>query len=260
MAIGVTDEKHYKAIADVIRSYTDSSDTFTPSEMPDGIVRAVDKEANAARQEGYDSGHEAGQKSGYDAFWDMFQDNGNRNNYQDAFKRWTATEIKPKYVIKTDRLYGMFSDCYNLERLPQIELLPITGATYTAFTNCRKLKSVDIDVLMYASCGNVFLNCYELETIKKIIIDKTVTSLAGAFNFLYALKNITFEGEIPLSMNFQWSTKLTKESIISIINALSSSTSGLSITLSQVAVDNAFTDAEWEALIATKTNWTISLV
>ena len=69
--------------------------------------------------------------------------------------------------------------------------------------------------------------------------------------------------------NVQWATALPKSSITSIINALSDSTSGLSITLPFFAVNTAFDDGslplngsdseEWKALIATKPNWTINL-
>lgn len=64
--------------------------------------------------------------------------------------------------------------------------------------------------------------------------------------------------------------KLSKPSITSIINCLSTTTSGLTVTLSKTAVNNAFetsegvadgsTSQEWLNLVATKTNWTISLV
>jgi hypothetical protein len=67
-------------------------------------------------------------------------------------------------------------------------------------------------------------------------------------------------GTVSVSgLNLQWSTKLSKASITSIINCLSSTTSGLSITLSKTAVDNAFTAEEWAALENTKHNWTIAL-
>ena len=75
-------------------------------------------------------------------------------------------------------------------------------------------------------------------------------------------------GTLRISVNMQWSP-LSKDSIISIINALSTATSDLPITLSITAVNNAFetspgaadgsTSEEWTALIATKPNWTISL-
>ena len=74
------------------------------------------------------------------------------------------------------------------------------------------------------------------------------------------LRNITFSGTIGKDIDFQKSTKLTKASIESIINALSSTASGVTVTFSQIAVNNAFSTDEWNALIATKPNWTISLV
>ena len=65
----------------------------------------------------------------------------------------------------------------------------------------------------------------------------------------------------------QWSTKLSGASIVSIIEALSTTTSGLSVTLSQTAVNNMTfpivgnkgTYNSWTELEQSKTNWTISL-
>ena len=66
-----------------------------------------------------------------------------------------------------------------------------------------------------------------------------------------------------------WSTNLKTASIVSIVEALSDSTSGLSVTLSQTAVNNmvfpftsertGITYGSWSELEGTKTNWTISL-
>jgi hypothetical protein len=62
------------------------------------------------------------------------------------------------------------------------------------------------------------------------------------------------------NFNVHWSPKLSKASIESIINALSSTTSGLTVTISKTAKEAVFTTEEWATLIATKPNWTISLV
>ena len=91
------------------------------------------------------------------------------------------------------------------------------------------------------------------------------------FTNCFQLQNLTIEGIIGQNgFNVQWSTKLSKASITSIINALSETTSGLTVTLSKTAVNNAFetsagaadgsTSEEWTTLEGTKTNWTISLV
>ena len=67
-----------------------------------------------------------------------------------------------------------------------------------------------------------------------------------------------------MSLNLQWSKKLTKTSIINVVNALGTVT-GKTLTLSTTAVANAFgstTAQEWTNLITPKQNtgWTITLV
>ena len=99
--------------------------------------------------------------------------------------------------------------------------------------------------------------------------------MTGSFNSVFlnahSLKNVVFLGSIANGgLDLQWSTQLSKASITSLINALSETTSALSVTLSRTAVNAAFetsagakdgvSSAEWATLIATKPNWTISLV
>jgi hypothetical protein len=84
------------------------------------------------------------------------------------------------------------------------------------------------------------------------------------------LTNLTMTGTIKANgMDLHYSTKLSKASIISVINALSDTTNALKVQLSKTAVNNAFetssgvadgsTSEEWTTLIATKANWTIAL-
>jgi hypothetical protein len=93
----------------------------------------------------------------------------------------------------------------------------------------------------------------------------------NTFHYAYDTEHIGFEGIIAQNgLNLQWSTKLDKESHVKLVNTLSSTTSGLSVTVSQTAVNKAFetsegandgsTSQEWLNLIATKPNWTISIV
>ncbi|MBE6965534.1 MAG: hypothetical protein E7441_05815 [Ruminococcaceae bacterium] len=66
-------------------------------------------------------------------------------------------------------------------------------------------------------------------------------------------------GVINHSISFEWLT-LSKESITSIVNALSDSATGQTITFKKSAKEAAFTDTEWTELIATKPNWTLALL
>lgn len=206
--------------------------------------------------------YEAGQKSEYDAFWDAYQDYGNRTSYLYSFAGggWNSETFKPKYpVIASGSLTNTFCSSNITETPPDLDISRCTSAQYT-FANSTKIKAIPIfDCSSMKSLEYTFYYCPALETLNIVGLKENCTFTAP-FSYCDKLVNLSIEGTIGTKISFSQCTSLSKASITSIINALSSATSGLSCTLSQVAVNNAFTDAEWSALIATKTNWTISLV
>ena len=116
----------------------------------------------------------------------------------------------------------------------------------------------------------MFNGCSKLTTIPQLDTSNG-TNFSNMFYSCSALTNLTIAGSINTSgMNLKSATKLSKSSITSVVNALSASASGKSITFSKTAVNNAFetssgaadgsTSDEWLNLIATKSNWTISLI
>jgi hypothetical protein len=211
------------------------------------------------------NGTDTGGKSFYDEFWDLYQQNGNRTDYQYggfAGVGWTDETYKPKYPIKPIYAYGMYTGC----RLTNI--LDIDTSKATSITNlfyvCRFLERVGIiSAVSSSDATNVFSYCAELKTIDKFIVTEQLPYSNAFFNCT-SLENLTIEGVIGQDgFAVQWSTKLSKASIISIINALSTTASGKSVTLSKVAVESAFgstASEEWISLINTRSNWTINLV
>jgi hypothetical protein len=218
----------------------------------------------------------------YDAFWDAYQDYGNRKSYRYAFcgNAWADIDLakEMKYDIKIvdtstssrcaigmffnfnrdggDNLYDMTELCKRLDFSGCIDAGNI-------FCNARADK-ITVDFSNATSLNSTFAGgdgggAVETLTLK---ITNKCSSFSSTFNYCNNLKNLTFmEGsEIVASLNLKWSTSLTKASIENVINTLSSSTSGLTLTLPKTAVNNAFTAEEWNALIATRSNWTISLV
>ena len=200
---------------------------------------------------GYQKGYEAGVKAEYDKFWDAFQYNGNRKNYSYAFYQsyWNDTTYNPKYAINGTNLQFCFR--------------------YAGITDTK----VDIDLRNTTTengVSGIFSNASKLKTIRKLIVDEATPFATNIFSECEALEDLTIEGIIGQN-NFKVSasTKLSRDSIVSIINALSATTSGLTVTLSNTAVNNAFettegaadgsSSAEWTALAATKSNWTITL-
>ena len=110
-----------------------------------------------------------------------------------------------------------------------------------------------------------------LHTIDKLILAQDGSqTFTSTFSTMIALENIEIEGTIGKNgFSLSQSQKLSKKSLISVVEHLSTTTSGLSVSLSKNAVNKAFetsvgandgtTSTEWLALIGKKSNWTISL-
>lgn len=233
--------------------------------------------------------YESGKQAEYDAFWDSFQQNGKRGNYMGAFggMGWTIDTFKPKYpiilngLIVADYMFYAFNrissadnedDLFDFTEFnSKTDFSKSKRFTYT-FANAR-IKNLYVDCSSAAEITWAFSsdNGGYLDNLT-LKVTPTTTRFVGAFQYQSHMKNLTFteDSEIAASIDFQWSTKLTHDSVVSIINALSSTTTGLSVTISKTAVNKAFetstgakdgsTSAEWLALVATKTNWTINLV
>ena len=219
-----------------------------------------------------DEVYEAGKKAEYDAFWDAHQINGTRTNYANTFACWALENICPKYDMKPTTTYMMFrgagvssgGELDLAERLDECGVILDTSECNTLqymFYESRITRVGVIDTRGASSLNDIF-DYSKIQTIEKLILkDDGSQTISGSFKSCSFLVDIAIEGVIGKNgFNFQWSTKLSKASITSIINALSTTTSGLTVTLSKTAKEAAFTDAEWAALIATRTNWTISLV
>ena len=109
----------------------------------------------------------------------------------------------------------------------------------------------------------------KIETIEKLIVGEKNT-FTKTFDNCAELINIVMEGTIASSVSFPHSNKLSKNSIVSILNTLSSTVTGQTLTLNSEAVNTAFetsfgvadgsSSEEWTSLVASKTNWTITLV
>lgn len=252
-------------IADAIRSNSETNEMMTPSEMAENISKVK----------------EAGVKSEYDRFWDTFQQNGNRTVYMSSFGcGWDGTLFNPKYSMRPTNASRMFFNNmgqsiyiedlveFLKERNIELDFSNCGGADYGLST----LNTNHFGVLDFRKCttGNSLSDLFyshdgNWKKYKVKIIDEFISSLDTFFNNntfkgCAYLESIKMSGEIGKNINFQWSTLLDKPSITSIINCLSSATSNLTCSFSKTAKENAFTAEEWATLIATKPNWTISLV
>lgn len=230
---------------------------------------------------GYTEGFEAGKNAEQNTFWDNYTSNGTRENYSYAFygSGWNNISFRPTKDIVvvggTDNMfYGVkitdLQACLDVHGV-KLDFSQATGFTYT-FRTASLTRVGEIDTREASTISNMFRDARGLVTIDKVIFkDDGSQTFSNVFTNVNSLENITVEGVIGQNgFNISPSTKLTKASITSIINALSPTTSGLTVTLSKTAVNKAFetsegtndgdTSEEWTTLVNTKPNWTISLV
>lgn len=186
----------------------------------------------------------------YDTFWDILQNYGEASDYRFTFsyRRWTDEIYNPKYPIKQNGYAytrSMFENNANITdtKVP-IEILNSTPTNTSVFTGMTTL--VRIPKLIVG--GNASFNMW--------------------FNNCQALTDITIEGSIDVTISFAWSP-LNKPSIINVFDVLLSTATGQTVTFKKTAVDAAFetsegandggTSDEWNTLVASKPNWTVSL-
>jgi hypothetical protein len=237
--------------------------------------------------------YDEGVQAEYDRFWNALQHNGSRTAYTNAFYNWWLdTDLfKPKYTFAPTVASGMF----HMSELPSADAEPIdviqleqADKTVFDFSACTNMASVfrtnifkTLNVVDFSSATNVGYCFYlgdktyvagaKLTRIEHLISTATVNFDNGVFGYQSNIEYIGFEGVIAKSVvNLKWSPKLNKESIIKLFSVLSETATGGSVSLAKEAVNTAFetaagaangsTSAEWTALTATRSNWTINLV
>lgn len=258
-------------------------------------IEVAEGTSTAEYAEKVDDVYEAGKKAEYDAFWDVYQENGARRGYLGAFSGsgWSKETLKPKYSIGVDatqRYNGTYMFFHFNERAEAVDFvehyeelgitLDFSNFNYLtnafSYSHISRLGVVDFKKITttegsYAWNG-LLQGCPYLKTIDKLVFYETNPDFNNVmFSNCPKLTNITVEGVIAKNgLNLQWSTLLSKASIESIMTALSTTASGMTITFSKAAVNNAFETSSgaadgssseaWLALINSRTNWTISLV
>ena len=267
MAIVLTDDKHYKAIANVIRDKLDSGDTFLPEFLADNVENV------------YEAGVVDGGKAEHDTFWDAFQWNGARTSYENAFKsnNWNNDAFKPKYDIAPVGDYdasNMFNESgitdivYCLER--QGISLDFSNASRmdNTFMRCQSRSLPQIDASKLTRLNQTFYNMANLESISIINLSPDCT-FTNPLTYCYKLTDVSITGAIGQSGLIFSNATMTKASITNVVNVLSATTSGKTVTLPLAAVKREFetatgandgnTSAAWLALAGTRSNWTITL-
>lgn len=259
---------------------------FSPIINLSGGEGEFDKGYSEGYQTGLMMGIQEGKQAEYDAFWDAYQQNGTRTDYQTAFKGawWNDTIFKPKYDIAP---VGNASEIFGQSGVTDVKgicegrgiKLDFSKVNYVSnpFNNSKVTRLPVMDVSNIPNLTPLFNSAKELQWVDGIILNEDGSQQFGSsvnYNWtLYSAKIVhlpIISGTIGNNCYFNSQSLLDKESIESIINALSTTTSGLSMILSKKAVNTAFetsagaadgsTSTEWANLSVPKSNWAISLV
>lgn len=232
-------QDNFKAIADKIREKTGETDLIKPSDFASKIEDVYVAGQNAGGGGGsYEQGFKDGKQAERDAFWESLQKGGARSDYTYAFMNWSDDIYNPKYPLE-----GALNQC-------------LASSTIT-----DTLVDMRVIYTKTALCATIFQNCRQLKTIRYIEFSPYADLRNTIFYNCDALENLTVGGTIN-SNNFDvhWSTKLSHDSLMSIINALadkSQDTSGTKwvCTLGTANLEKLTNE---EIAIATEKGWTLA--
>lgn len=214
--------------------------------------------------------YDAGAKSEYDRFWDSYQNNGKGMAWGgNAFcgEWWNDTTFFPKYDIVpgggSSSAYFYLNGVTNLRERIDGRGLKLKFAKEQSlsmfFRQCDSCELPDIDTSQCLIFTELVYKASKLHTIPRLNLTNA-TGVNNAFTDATSLKNITFEGTIPISISFASCTLLTHESLMSIINALKdySENTGTTVYTCTIGSANLAKLSEEEQQIAIDKGWTLA--
>lgn len=228
---------------------------------------------NDGIEQGIAEGIEQGKQAEYDAFWQSAL--GGSTLITSAIGRfaggcWNDDTFKPPrpITIEGNCNYCFYSNgCTTLVgKIEKIVALQFSNAfQYSEIQHICTIDASNCTLLTSAFASRKIISIEKIISSADTPWHNTTFNVSGTL----ALEHAIFEGVIATSISIAKGVKLDKPSITSIINALSTTTTGLTVTVSKTAVDKAFetaagandgsTSAEWEALKNTRPNWGIGL-
>ena len=245
--------------------------------LNDGLTGG-NSDAQTMREKIYEAGEaegfEAGKNELLDTMWEYIQNGGYRTDYGTAFLYYPDEVFYPKYDLTAYICNRMFSYAKipHLKQRFESQGVILDTSKATNLTQLFQDANIEETPFIDASNANIGANyMYGSSKIKYAHV-KLNPNRGWPYMFIDAtgLETLIIEGGIQTNdFDVHW-CPLNKTSLTGIVNALSTTTTGLTVTLRLDAVNKAFetsegamdgsTSDEWLTLAATKSNWTISLI
>lgn len=234
---------------------------------------------------GYSEGYEIGKEDGFDSGYNVGLKDGYTEGYNKAESEnpfYYATNLNGVFtgaafpqdyevVLKVQKAYSdskceyIFNNCHYLKTAKLIsEDKTETISFRSSFAkandgaNQSTLELVDLTDFnrKFSSLQIAFQHQTILKEIKGALDLSECTNVTNAFNQCLALEDIEFvPNTIPISINFSSCSKLTHDSLMSIINGLATVTETKTLTL---GTTNLAKLTDEEKAIATQKNWSLA--
>lgn len=279
MAHVITDNQYYINIANAIRdnSFGNIEGPLPVTELSQ-CIREISTIGQAeGKAEGYAQGIEDGRKIEHEAFWEhALSKDMNACGSRFAGRSWNDYTFRPTKDIKpTSTCANMFNACAITDLAGilrscgvQLDISGVLGRVDNMFGYSPYLTTVPfLDVRNSTRNGTselsaMFDTCPQLHTIEGIYLKEDGSTGWGssAFYGCSALENLTIYGTIGRNgLNISWSTRLTHDSLMSIINALQDKTGDTSASWAvTLGADNLAKLTDAEKAIATQRGWTLA--
>jgi hypothetical protein len=237
----------------------------------DGYIKGEAESYPKGYEDGYEKGEIEGVEVGREAerseFWDKLTQNNTRIKYNYPFVEWTDEMYKPPYTLKPHSANQMYCRTRMVEGVynnpPDLSQCRFADQMFFDNTTITKIPLLDLHYLYNTP---VQMLSGPIQWIEGVILNDAAT-LGGMFNFA-TLKHVIFLFEAKKNITLAKCVDLDKESIDSVMDSLSTTTEGLSVTFSIKAVNKAYetsegandgsTSEEWKSKVEAKPNWTIA--
>ena len=94
-----------------------------------------------------------------------------------------------KGTITNTNMNYMFSNCYSLQSIPQLDTSKVTSMS-SMFSNCHSLQSIpQLDTSSVTNMSSMFASCYSLQSIPQLDTSK-VTNTSSMFSNCYSLQSV----------------------------------------------------------------------
>ena len=181
---------------------------------------------------------------------------------QNAFQYCRALINLDLSGLNTEKVTNMSSMFYYCNSLQTLDLSGLNTENVTnmssMFYYCTSLQTLDLSGLNTENVTNMssmFYYCTSLQTLDLSGLNtEKVTNMQNMFSYCWNLENFTAP-IFRISVAFGFATKLTHDSLMSIINNLATVTTTQTLTLGATNIAKLTTD---EIAIATGKGWTVA--